>query len=386
MRAVVMLVLACLSLRQGLQAQIKIAEGYTAPAPQQVAAHYDSSSDFVGAQYGQLLGEDIFLIDPGMSDSYFGFCPDRYFQCNYDEVYMASSADGYRTTPEKFLKGRTFTVVDIGPCNYPRHVILKLSDRATGEILYHRYSLDQHHLLSEFVVVGFYEKLKQRCIGKRFVAKREILGTFSRAPRDSVTIIPGEWWKCTDVVCVDSPFVYSVQLEYKSKTTRMSIFRSGADLLQEYFDPLTSADSSLALLLSAEMERWLTAIQEQGTGITDVEEDISPNKAGLELRIINTKQQPIKYVWFTIAARNSVNDVVARKVVHGTGPVETGKMELFRFKDIFYTPNIHRLEIEAIGVQYFDGTSSIIQGWEAIRNINFPYPFQLSSTIIGNLY
>ncbi|MEP6467890.1 MAG: hypothetical protein ABJB05_16385 [Parafilimonas sp.] len=103
------------------------------------------------------------------------------------------------------LAGKYFKVLDVLSDYALTGIFLKLEQVDTKEICYFLYSPD-YNTSFPFIVVGFYEKLKQRFIGKNFVLANKMID-------DNLKFKTGDAWKCIDVAIIDGTYDLSVVLQ-----------------------------------------------------------------------------------------------------------------------------------------------------------------------------
>jgi len=83
--------------------------------------------------------------------------------------------------------------------------------------------------------------------------------------------------------------------------------------------------------------------------------------------IKNPYRKKIKYVWVSFRAFNPVDDPVKdgisgklEKTVQGIGPIEYRSQASYNFESVFYSKVIGKMRITMIKIQFFDGTTKII--------------------------
>ena len=95
---------------------------------------------------------------------------------------------------------------------------------------------------------------------------------------------------------------------------------------------------------------------------------------GLGMRTIfyNASGKDIKYVTFTYAPYNQVNDIVTDQYggtivsKKHTGPIESGAMSIATFDGIWYDDTITEIILEKVSIDYMDGTSEEIAGSDLV--------------------
>lgn len=83
---------------------------------------------------------------------------------------------------------------------------------------------------------------------------------------------------------------------------------------------------------------------------------------GFNVTIENYSKKTIKYISFTVQAKNDVNDAVGSKTVRGVGPIKYGDKGSYNFDDIIYSHSATKLNLLSIKIQYMDGTIKNIIG------------------------
>ncbi|WP_185288015.1 hypothetical protein [Chryseobacterium lactis] len=87
---------------------------------------------------------------------------------------------------------------------------------------------------------------------------------------------------------------------------------------------------------------------------------------GASFKILNLSKKTIKYIWFTVAGKNAVEDLVKSdgsfyKTLRGIGPVEPHAGGSWSFDYVWLTDIIQTLKISTIKIQYMDGTFKTIK-------------------------
>ena len=173
-------------------------------------AKYDSLSNFLGKDVYQYLGQDLYL--KGKSESlrkygYDGFYTD-FNKSKFDGgVYKC--CDSYNSKYNE-LEGKYFKVLDIikhpkadeSEYLYGKKYYLKLQEKLSSDIVYFEYDTEFEHTFP-FIVVGFFEKLKQQAVGQKFVFGNTKL-RFGDDELDvktgkKIVFELGEKWECVDV-------------------------------------------------------------------------------------------------------------------------------------------------------------------------------------------
>jgi|GEM_PF-3085989 len=83
---------------------------------------------------------------------------------------------------------------------------------------------------------------------------------------------------------------------------------------------------------------------------------------GFDISVVNlTKSaKTIKYIYFTVTATNAVDDKIGTRTVRGIGPIKPGDIGSYNFEDTFYSKTAEYLSLDAIKIQYMDGTIKLL--------------------------
>lgn len=75
---------------------------------------------------------------------------------------------------------------------------------------------------------------------------------------------------------------------------------------------------------------------------------------GMDISVYNLSDKAIKYISFTVRAKNPVGDLVGDKTVKGIGPIEKDESGSYSFDDIFISSTASKLSLQKIKIQYMD--------------------------------
>lgn len=196
---------------------------------------YDSTENYLGKNYYGYVGQELYLNgkpEDLRKSGYYGFLIDYnksvYTGGIYKSVYsdrIYKCCDEYNNSKYEELAGKYFSVLEI--IRYPKEfekyeilnvgkVYLKLKEKESNDIIYFEYNYDSEYSFP-FIVVGFYEKLKQKSIGQKFVFG----DTNSRFGDEELDIKTnkkinfelGEEWECFDVTVEEKYFNLSLLLK-----------------------------------------------------------------------------------------------------------------------------------------------------------------------------
>lgn len=104
---------------------------------------------------------------------------------------------------------------------------------------------------------------------------------------------------------------------------------------------------------------------------------------GASFKIFNPSKKTIKYIWFTVAGENAVEDLVKLPggnyytTLKGIGPIESYGFGSWEFEHVWFTDIIEYLRISHIKIQYMDGSVRTVKyhenmyiGEEALERVN----------------
>jgi hypothetical protein len=140
--------------------------------------------------------------------------------------------------------------------------------------------------------------------------------------------------------------------EEKQKKIQDAKDKREIDSLQKILDKMLSTARAKNLVLW----NWSWSYPNEYSKFTDV-----------AIEVLNPYRSKIKYISFTIKAYNPVGDVVkdgitgaTAKTVKGIGPIEYGDHGSYNFESVFYSNVIDKMQITQIKIQFFDGSTKII--------------------------
>jgi len=127
---------------------------------------------------------------------------------------LLASESKYNSNYQKMV-GKYFKVLDVieRQKSYLKEYDLKLQDKSTNDIVYFRYDTKYEHTFP-FIVVGFFEKLKQRMIGQVFILDRysdDSMTDFKTGKK--INFEAGKEWECIDVTVEEEYYRLSVLLK-----------------------------------------------------------------------------------------------------------------------------------------------------------------------------
>ena len=131
---------------------------------------YDSTRNFVWKDVEELLGQELYAIPQPEKLQKYGY---TYF---YKE-YNRTKDNSYYTKTYELYAGKTFIVDSILPRPYDfskywkNYPVLKLREKNEGSVYYYLYNPRDFQMFP-FIIMGFYEKEKTQCVGKKLVIKK----------------------------------------------------------------------------------------------------------------------------------------------------------------------------------------------------------------------
>jgi len=191
------------------------------------AAPYDSTMNFLGKDVRKYIGQELYLNNTAESLRKYGY---RGFLLDYTLSPFAQS-NIYKCC-ESFnskyadLAGKYFLVLDV--IKHPKaedvtglyatKYFLKLKEKVSRDILYFEYDSRFEHTF-QFVVVGYFTKMKQNSAGKEYIVKGKNWISSSESMADMRTGKPvseferGSKWKCVDLTIEERFYTISYVLE-----------------------------------------------------------------------------------------------------------------------------------------------------------------------------
>ena len=178
---------------------------------------YDSLSNFVGKDIKKLIGQTLYckpesigLRKYAYKDFYTEYKPDMFRGI---EKYTYKPVKDNRFPGQSeydSLAGKYFTVIEVLDAGEIEksydYFYLKLKENESGDIVYYKYN-GSSSFTFPFIIVGYFEKLKSKYIGKEFILPPRVLKNVSKLKDietgNPIDIKPGQKWKCIDVTVDD---------------------------------------------------------------------------------------------------------------------------------------------------------------------------------------
>jgi hypothetical protein len=178
---------------------------------------YDSTQNFLGKEVNKYLGQELYLKGKAESSRPFGY---EGFYTDYkkgkDNIMILKnplSDNGvykccyFFNSRYDSLAGKYFKVLEIikhpkaeeDKSLYGTKSYLKLQEKTSDDIVYYEYD-NKFYFNFPFIVVGFFEKLKKKCIGQSYVYGKKS-------------------WECTDIIVEEEYYNLSMILKDKNRKT-----------------------------------------------------------------------------------------------------------------------------------------------------------------------
>lgn len=106
--------------------------------------------------------------------------------------------------------------------------------------------------------------------------------------------------------------------------------------------------------------------KKHGIGIISYQATDDHYATGADFSIFNPTSKTIKYIWFTVAGKNPVGDLVNTKTgyyktLKGIGPIEPNNIGEWSFDYVWLTDVVESMKISTIKIQYMDGSFKTIK-------------------------
>ena len=189
---------------------------------------YDSLNNFLYEDVDKYVGQEFYLKGKEKLSREFGY---EGFILDYTDNELFDQKNIYYCTSDHFcsiydsLAGKYFKV--LGAIKHPKAAenkyfydkkcYLKLQEKVSNDIVYYAYDCESKYYFP-FIVVGYFIKLKQTQIGKKFVVRGKNWYS-DGAMTDMNTGIPvtnfeaGKIWKCVDVTIEEKRYQLSLIIQ-----------------------------------------------------------------------------------------------------------------------------------------------------------------------------
>ena len=107
--------------------------------------------------------------------------------------------------------------------------------------------------------------------------------------------------------------------------------------------------------------------EKYGLGFVKYNATSGYSSTGATFKIFNPSKKTIKYIWFTVAGENAVEDLVRLSngnyytTLKGIGPIESYGFGSWEFEYVWFTDIVEYLRISTVKIQYMDGSVRTIK-------------------------
>lgn len=204
---------------------------------QNVATSYDEERNFLGKDVHLYLNQELYLLGKPTESRKFGYLG---FVKDYKKSTVANKSNVYKCCDQQFfskyseLVGRHFKVIEI--INHPKAAeqsfiygdkyFLKLQAKDNGDIVYFEYDA-KFESSFPFLVVSYFEKQKEKAIGKEFIIRGINWWDYDKPVYDVNTGAPidfsiGSIWKCVDFT-IEETYYHLVLILENEKREQISL-------------------------------------------------------------------------------------------------------------------------------------------------------------------
>ena len=188
---------------------------------------YDSTKNFLGKDVNKYIGQELYLNGKAKSlreYGYAGFSIDYKKSSPTKKSSVYKCCDSYNSKYDE-LSGKYFIVLEVikhpkaeeSEFLYAKKFYLKLQEKEKKDIVYYEYDSQYEHSFP-FIVVGYFNKLKQSEIGEEYIVRGKNWIS-SGHMTDMKTGNPvsnfeaGLKWKCVDVTIEEEFYTLSLVIE-----------------------------------------------------------------------------------------------------------------------------------------------------------------------------
>lgn len=194
-------------------------------------APYDSTKNFLGKDVYKYIGQELYLNGKAEALREYGYSG---FSIDYTKSTLPNNSNIYKCCDRhnsKYdeLTGKYFTVLEVikhpkaaeSDYLYAKKFYLKLQEKEQKDIVYFEYDSQFEHSFP-FIVVGYFNKLKQTEVGKEYIVRGK--NWLSSGPMtDMNTGNPvtnfeaGNKWKCIDITIEEKHYNLVLILENETE-------------------------------------------------------------------------------------------------------------------------------------------------------------------------
>lgn len=185
---------------------------------------YDSTMNYLGGDVYNYIGQKLYLKEKSESSrgmGYEGFYKDTT-STSKTNIYKCCASKWDYSSNYDSLAGKYFNVIEIRkplkaterPELYKNDYFLGLKVEGTGDTTYFEYSGTSGGTKFPFIVVGYFEKLKEYVIGQKFVfANLNLEGSKDIVTGKTITIRTNQTWECVDLTIEEINYSLSLVLK-----------------------------------------------------------------------------------------------------------------------------------------------------------------------------
>ena len=190
---------------------------------------YDSLNNFLGKEFSNYIGQDLFLNPKAQVLRKYGY--DDFKIDPKGKSYSSSNVykkDDSSESNYDELQNKVFEVLDVQDdptSSFSDYAFLKLKFKESDEIVYFRYSKKYSHSFP-FTVMGYYNKMKQL-----FVQNDVLIRDFKNSSAQNIIdidtgeildIVTDKYYKCIDITMNEK--TYSLSLMLKTEQDNKFLF------------------------------------------------------------------------------------------------------------------------------------------------------------------
>ncbi len=185
---------------------------------------YDSLSNFLGTNYELYKGQTLYLKglrEGRRRNGYKNFYSDYNYEIHTESKNIYKPNDVYYSDYKEIAE-KYFEVLEIvlypdskdEKSLYGQRRYLKLKEKESENICYFKYD-ELYENNFPFLIVGYFEKIKQTIVGEKFVIKTPYFeGSSDYQTGKVITVKPGQAWECIDLT-IDSE-LYRLLITWKN--------------------------------------------------------------------------------------------------------------------------------------------------------------------------
>tara|TARA_B100001173_G_scaffold303695_2_gene306773 strand:- start:13 stop:936 length:924 start_codon:yes stop_codon:yes gene_type:complete len=184
---------------------------------------YDSLKNFLGENYSNYIGQDLFLRPKNEKLRKYGY---ENFKLD-PEGSSYSDSNIYKKNKKaesnyEELQSKVFTVLDVmkDPSRFSKYAYLKLKFKDNEDVVFFRYSKEYSHSFP-FTVMGYFEKSKDIFVGNEVLIRdfknKSAMKITDISNGEVLNIGTDKYYKCLDVTLDGKSFNLVLLLETETK-------------------------------------------------------------------------------------------------------------------------------------------------------------------------